>query len=243
MAKKTGRPQKVSKEEKLAIVEQYYVCHAGENSSVLAGHGLYSRLAEFAKTLGYQLAPYDFSRDGDIKNHIAKLCSCTEPAESCEALPVYEPLDITALMNRSQARIRSILQEREMYYRSLHVSAAQAIESRTLLLKKVNRLQTERKAAEEKQQLQESENKNLLRRLNEAEKKVAYLTRIIRKNVEPERAQQFLAGMTSSDEVLRKVHKTVFSSMDSLSKEDRQMKADAADEIDRSSLDSLLSLV
>ena len=111
MAKKTGRPSKITKDEKLAILDRYYITNAAETPAIISNHGIYRKLANFAKSIGYSLEPYDFSRDEDVREHIAKLATPAMEQKESQGILTYVPLDITALMNRSQWAIEEVLQE------------------------------------------------------------------------------------------------------------------------------------
>ena len=242
MNKKMGWPQKVSPEEKMAIVSQYYISCAGETATVIGTHGIYRKLADFAKSRGYELEAYDFSRDDAVRARIAKLTAPTAENSVNAVIPTYVPLDITALMNKSQGRIEETLQERERYFQSLHIAAAQAIESNLHLSQKVHSLQSQLQSSKEDNKNHEEEITELKQQLRSAEKDVAYLKRVIRKDVEPERAQQFLQGLTLQADIIDVVEKTVTSNISTLCEEDRQMREDVGENIDEADLSNLLKL-
>lgn len=243
MQKKMGRPKKVTTEEKIAIINRYYISRSGENAAAFGTHGVYQKLASFAKELGYQLEAYDFSRDETTRAYIAKFANPTTAAVSSPALPTYVPLDIIALFNKSQQNIEATLTDRETYFQTLHMQAAQALESNRLFSEKIRNLQKELESSRENCQMLESKNNDLTHKLRVAETDVAYLKRIIRKDVEPERAQVFLQSLTSRDAVIHAVQKSVMSSIDSLTQEDRRMRKEAEKETDIADLDSLLQLI
>ena len=89
----------------------------------------------------------------------------------------------------------------------------------------------------------ETKNNDLTHKLRVTETDVGYLKRIIRKDVEPERAQVFLQSLTSRDAVIQVTQKSVMSSIDSLTQEDRQMHRDAEKEADIANLNNLLMLI
>ena len=106
--KTLGRPRKISVEEKLAIVTQYYLTH--EES--LRDHGIFSRLSIYAKSLGYSLEARDFSRDPAVRDLLDKLISQLQKKKFYHdekkteiSQPSYIPLDIPALINRDRKTI------------------------------------------------------------------------------------------------------------------------------------------
>ena len=106
MTKKMGRPPKASSDEKIALVNQYYISQSGEDASAIGHHGIYRKLSDFAKTIGFNLEPHDFSRDKVVVAHIIALSSTTsESTTSSQAIPTCEPLDITVLMVNSKNTI------------------------------------------------------------------------------------------------------------------------------------------
>lgn len=243
MQKKMGRPKKITAEEKVALINRYYISHTGENAKAIGSHGIYQKLATFAKELGYQLEAYDFSRDESARAYIAKLSNPTVENVSSSTLPTYIPLDIIALLNKSQQNIEATLKDRETYFQMLHMQAAQALESNRLFAQKIRHLQSELESTREKCHMLETKNDDLTHKLRVAETDVGYLKRVIRKDVEPERAHLFLQSLTSRDAVIQATQKSVMSSIDSLTQEDRQMRRDAEKEADIENLNSLLTLL
>lgn len=243
MAKKTGRPSKITKDEKLAILDRYYITNAAETPAIIGNHGIYRKLADFAKSIGYSLEPYDFSRDEDVRAHIAKLTTPAMEQKESQGILTYVPLDITALMNRSQRAIEEVLQERERYFKALHMGASRTIENNTMLTKRVQYLQAKITAMEKEKCEQEEINNILTERLRNTEKNVAYLKRVIRKDVEPERAYQFFQGLTTQEAVIQTVQKSVMTSLDTLCSEDRKTHAEAEKDVDKLDLRNLLSLI
>ena len=71
-------------------------------------------------------------------------------------------------------------------------------------------------------------------------KSVAYLSRVIRKEVEPERAQRFLEGLSSRDVIVQIVEQSVTSNISKLIADDRKMQAAAQAEIDMLDINNLL---
>lgn len=243
MQKKMGRPKKITEEEKIAIINRYYISRAGENAQVISSHGIYQKLAAFSKELGYRLEAYDFSRDEITRAYITKFANPTVETPSSPTLPTYVPLDIISLLNKSQQNIEATLTDRETYFQKLHMQAAQALESNRLFAQKIRHLQSELESSREEYHLLETKNNELTHKLRIAETDVAYLKRVIRKDVEPERAHLFLQSLTSRDAVIQATQKSVMSSIDSLTQEDRQIRKDAEKEADIANLNSLFQLI
>lgn len=241
--KKTmGRPKKISTEDKVAIVTRYYLTH--EES--LRDHGIYSRLSNYAKSLCYSLEARDFSRDPAVREQINKLVSQTrqkhplqEASKSELPIPSYIPLDIPTLMNRSRNTIADTLAGREQYFQNLHIKAAHAIEDYNTLFKQNHLLQEEVTRLRGEHDLIESEKKALKLELHDAKVKISYLTRIIKKDVESEKAHQFLQSLTTQEKIVETVKKTVYHTVDALCNDDRQMHKDALEEIDKTDLSNL----
>lgn len=123
------------------------------------------------------------------------------------------------------------------------MQAAQALESNRLFAEKIHHLQNELESSREKCHMLETKNNDLTHKLRVTETDVSYLKRVIRKDVEPERAQVFLQSLTSRDAVSQAAQKSVMSSIDSLTQEDRQMRREAEKETGMADLSSLLTLL
>ena len=105
--KKTGRPKKVPTEEIIGIINRYQVEMSDVGFS-FSSHGVYKKLSDYAKSLGFPLEPHDFSRNKDVMAHIKKL-DATSASTHKDTLnvPAFEPLDIPTLMDFSKKRITS----------------------------------------------------------------------------------------------------------------------------------------
>lgn len=240
--KAMGRPKKILTEDKLAIVTRFYLTH----DDSLLKHGIYRKLSDYAQSLGYSLEARDFSRDPAVREQIEKLISQTQkkhplPGASQLELPLpsYIPLDIPTLMNRSRNTIADTLAGRERYFQNLHIKAAHAIEDYNTLFNQNHLLQEEVTRLRGEHDLIESEKKSLKLELHDAKVKISYLTRIIKKDVEPEKAHQFLQSLTTQEKIVETVKKTVYHTVDALCNGDRQMHKDAMEEIDKTDLSNL----
>lgn len=238
MKKKTGRPPKATAEEKISIVNQYYICKTNGNPLEMISHGIYSKLSEFAKEKNFSLEPHDFAKDQTVRDYIRNLAT-QYSEESSTVIPVYEPLDITALMALGRVQIEKTLRDREAYYESLHVRSARAVENYALVVEKCAHLQSELELALKENDAQTEEKNALTMKLREAQKEVGYLRRVIRKDVEPERAQQYLQGLTSREAVVEMARESVMTSIKKLTEEDKKMKLQSLSDEDVMDLNSL----
>ena len=237
--KKMGRPKKVPTEEMLAIVNRYAVEMSDVGPSFSA-HGIYRKLSDYAKSLGYPLEPHDFSRCKEVLAYIKALdVGEKDTGAATLNVPAFEPLDIPTLINSSKKRIEEAMRSRESYFESLHLKASRAIESYITLAKKVEHLQAQVKSLERKNDSLVTDKDSLQAALKQKEVDVAYLTRIIRKNVEPELAQQYFLSLHSEENRKQIVGNAVTSSLLELSREDRQIRAKAEQEVADLSLLSL----
>lgn len=118
-----GRPRKGTLEEKKAIVDHYFVTMCAENASVLQKRGIYKNLADFAQERGYDYAAYHFSRDPVICAYISSLTEAAEKALPLDILPVFVPLDLSLIIERSREEIVEMLRDRDKYYEKLYASA------------------------------------------------------------------------------------------------------------------------
>lgn len=243
MSKPMGRPKKVTSQEKLAIVHRYYIECTEETAESMQAHGIYKKLSEYAKSTGYSLEPHDFSRDEAVRNYIRHLNSIVDQEDTGNVIPTYDPLDIPALMTRSSKEIAAILFKREQYFEQLHKRAARSIEQYALLDQRCAHLQSEVRTLKSRNDALEKENNALEQQLRDSKKDVAYLARVIRKDVEPDRAHQYFQKLTSPDAALEVSRAFVTQSIRSLTREDRQPQSEAADDADKLDLKNLLKLI
>lgn len=229
---KTGRPRKVPTEDMTAIVTRYFV-EMSDTSSSLATHGIYRRLSDYAQSLGYNLAPHDFSRNKAVVAHIKSLdATISNTVTDSLIVPNFEPLDIPTLMNCSKKRIEESIRSRDQYFERLHQKAARAIEHHLVLAKKVEHMQAALQAANDKNNALTAENAVLKKELHAAESDVAYLTRIIRRDIEPERAHQFFQSLTSKEVIETFARNTITHSLTDLTREDRKARSEAERDVD-----------
>jgi len=243
MAQRTGRPTKATSEQKIAIVDQFYITYSDDSSSLLNSHGVYQRLSAYAKSLGHPLEAHDFSRNADVRKHIEQLIAQSASQESeTTVVPAYEPLDIPALMMSSRAHIEQTLHQREDYFLKLHLRASRAIENYALISQQSNKYQAEMATAKNKNTELQAQLSNLTNALIAAQKDVAYLKRVIRNNVEPERAQLFMADLATQSDVVQKVKPYVMSDIRTFMSDDKRTQQEAQAEVDMLDLNNLFSL-
>ena len=234
-----GRPPKATSEQKVAIVDQFYITNPDDSTTLLSSHGVYRRLSEYAKISGYSLEPHDFSRDEKVRSRINQLIESSVTQENTlTAVPTYEPLDITALMMSGKTHIEQILHAREDYYLKLHLKATRAIENYALVNQQANQYKAEMTAEKSKNAELKAHFDDLSSDFLQAKKDVAYLKKIIKNNIEPENAQRFLTELAQSN-VAQKVMPFVTSDLRTLTATDMRFRKEAQAEIDMLDLNSL----
>ena len=240
MTPKTGRPKKATTEEKIAIVNRYYISNTDGSALQIRSHGIFRKLADFSRTCNFPLEPHDFSRDKGVRDYIDHLASTSQrEVQESKAVPAYEPLDITALMTTGRSNIEKTLRDREAYFESLHIRSSRAIENYSLISQKCTRLQAEVETTKSENDALKEENAVLAKKLRDALKDIVYLKRIIRRDVEPDRAQQFFASMTTQEIAVQQAKDSVMNNINILTREDRKMRTEADNEIDMLDLNSL----
>ena len=90
---------------------------------LLQKRGIYKNLADFAQERGYDYAAYHFSRDPVICAYISSLTEAAEKALPLDILPVFVPLDLSLIIERSREEIVEMLRDRDKYYEKLYASA------------------------------------------------------------------------------------------------------------------------
>lgn len=240
MKRRTGRPPKASKDEKIAIVDRFYIENSTDRDSLLGSHGVYRRLSEYAKSLSIPLEAYDFSRDSEVCKHIEKLVrmSAQESSDSSAVL-TYEPLDVVALMMTGQEHIQKTIKERESYFLAIHKKAARAIEQYSLVAQQAAQYKAEVEELRRQKAALQEQVEQMVEELRSTKTDVAYLKRIIRKKVEPDCAQQFLAGLKSNEMVIQNVEPFVMKNMKELTSNDKRLQKEAQEEIDIMDLNNL----
>ena len=240
MEQRTGRPPKATTEQKIAIVNQYFITSTEGDGAELRAHGIFRKLSEYAKTRNCSLEPHDFSRDDAVRRHIERLADTSlQKIRDIAGIPTYEPLDITALLMGGRESIERTLRDREAYFEMLHIRAAKAIENYAMVSQQSAQYREEATTAKKQNEELRGQIDKLTMELRNAMQDVAYLKRVIRKDVEPERAQEFLEGLKSRDDIAEKTSAAVLNTINTLAREDRQMQAEAKEEINLLDLTSL----
>lgn len=195
-----GRPKKESFIRKKGIVERYLVEKCDNNRKMLTEHGIFQRLAEYAQSLGKELKAYDFSNDSEIRAYISALALNEPSVCSSEAgLPVFVPLDLITVKNANPEKQERMLRNREDYYRKIHELASKSLVERELLEKQLQ--DKDRLIQELRTKLAESDSmiQNVKREAKEAQTQNQDLRRLIRRTIEPERADELIQLVTTRE--------------------------------------------
>lgn len=238
MNKKTGRPKKVPTEVKMQIVDLYLVSEGVEDERVMQQHGIYSKLADFAKEKGYVLEPHDFSRDADIKRYLQSLIS-GGIKETHESFPAYEPLDVAYVVSKPRNELGILLNAREEYFQGLYRRAVAVIERFDGLAAR-NRL-LEKEVEQTREQLDEINAQYLQAKtaLRDKTKENEYLRRFIKKELTPERADRFFKSLISQEDALDIAEKSASTPIKELTHEDRKLHREAENAV---SINSVIQL-
>lgn len=226
MHKKMGRPKKVSTELKLQIIDHFLITECAEDGRVVQQHGIYSKLAIFAKGKGYNLEPHDFSRDTKVKAYLQRLAN-TEVSENLEGFPVYEPLDIAYVVNKPRSELSEILKGREVYFQDLYRRAVAAIDrfdsvaaSNRILLEQTEKWKQQAGELTDRYQCIE-------KAFREVEKENEYLRRFIKKELTPERADIFFKSLLTQEQVMDLAIKTATLPIRELTRDDSNLFREA----------------
>lgn len=130
--KPTGRPKKLTFDDKKHIVTLYLLSH-GNDPAMLKTYGINTKLAAFAAQYPqYATAKgYDFSNDEQVQNYIASLAaSLDDQAKEDQLGLAYVPLNyeyVCQLATRGRLDdLRAYLKSREDYFAELYDRAASA---------------------------------------------------------------------------------------------------------------------
>lgn len=226
MNKQIGRPKKATTELKLQLVDHYLVSVGAEDERLLQQHGIYAKLASFAKEKGYMLEAHDFSRDSKVRNHLQSIAGVAE-MDSSDGIPVYEPLDIPYLINKPRTEIESTLKNREAYFQGLYRRAATALK-RYEIIAKSNRLLKEQLGQLQQQYDDLKEQCQSVEKLAREEKKEnEYLRRHIKKELTPERAEAFFKSLSNQETAIQVAVQTATLPMEKLTEDDRKLRREA----------------
>lgn len=188
-----GRKPKISPAEVRDIINRYLVAH-GEETSVLTQHGIYEKLADFARRLNEKYSGvrgYHFYGD-ETKAYISALVADFSTEEKSHKIGcAYTPLDLAAI-NQLARRHRydellTVLRERENYMKELYDKVAQTAAKNDLISSqftiKAEALQEQEatlSALEAEVDRLTAENKEKGREINSLQNEIRSLKRIIR---------------------------------------------------------------
>ena len=194
---KTGRPPKISIEEKKQIITNYFLFEAQGSAERMSAHNIYALLSAYANKKGYSVKPYDFSRDKDVKVIIQSM-EIPRNKES-SIIPAYIPLDIRSLMFKTPSEMEKILNERENYSKNVYARAALALEEFKSLNSQIKSLKdTLEKFTQEVQNLS-CENEIMKEKNVRFEKENKYMKGYIKRTVEPFLAESIITGNIASE--------------------------------------------
>lgn len=197
-----------------------------EDERLLQQHGIYAKLASFAKEKGYMLEAHDFSRDPKVRNHLQSIAGVVE-MDSSNGIPVYEPLDISYLINKPRTEIGCTLKNREEYFLGLYRRAVAALK-RYEIIAKSNRLLKEQLGQLQQQYDDLKKQCQSVEKLARGEKKEnEYLRRYIKKELTPERAEVFFKSLDNQETAIQIAAQTATMPMEKLTEEDRKLRREA----------------
>lgn len=234
-----GRPRKGTLEEKKAIVDHYFVTMCAENAGAMQKRGIYRNLADFAQERGYDYAAHHFSRDPVICAYISSLTEAAEKALPQDILPVFVPLDLSLIIERSRDEIVEMLRDRDKYYEKLYVSANATLQPFRAKVRAYEEVQAELTVQLSKNGQLTEEKNALAEELRHAREEIAYLRSYIKKHVLPELAEAvFLASRTPKTAVLQATP-YVTTSINQQTSEDRSLRVMAKETAQASTYEDL----
>ena len=198
-----GRPRNVEYENLKRIVDDYFLCEAQGDVSLLSKKGRFSQLAKYASNGGLDYKATDFSRCKQLICYLDELTSKYSDVGKSAAMniPGYVPIDVDYFIRPDvpiKERIQYLL-EQDKHYKNLHINAAKALEVYDSQCREIEDLQ--RRLQVEVQKCRDAtfdmhgvnqENKKLL-------SENRYLKRYIREYIEPAVAEAVLTGNFSSN--------------------------------------------
>lgn len=227
---KTGRPTKAPDHEKTAVIDRFFIEIAGTDPKKMQSHNIYSQLESFAWEIGYRtpsgqtLVANDF-RSAAMKKYIGDLASTGEDVSLNGSIPAFQRLDINSLLGKPIVSMKRILTERERYLETTYLKAAKALEKYAAMhntieaqTKEISRLSAEEKRLRSDCEQLEGRNKEL-------KKQVEYLTRTIKRRVEPEMAKAYLDGLPKRGMPTEKLEKMVHTPISALVADDMADRA------------------
>ena len=120
-----GRPRKISVEELKQIVDHYYIAAAGEDPTVMSQHGIFARLADYAKSKGISAEGRDFSRSSIIREYIFSLSMSPDALPTYTGMLPFDAIDIDTLTLLSRTELEKLIIKREDYAKNLYRMAGE----------------------------------------------------------------------------------------------------------------------
>jgi FtsZ-binding cell division protein ZapB len=191
-AKKTGRPTKISIEDKKQIIINYFLYEVQGSAERMSVHNIYALLSSYANKNGYNTRPYDFSRDEEVK----KLIQSMELPHNQDSsiIPAYIPLDIKDLVRKTSEEIIRVLNDREDYCKNMYTRAARALEEFKSLICQIESLKGIQEELTQKVQDLCNSNEEIKVRNIRFAKENKYLKAYIKSTVEPLLAESIITG-------------------------------------------------
>lgn len=189
---KTGRPPKISTEEKKQIIMNYFLFEAQGSAERMSVHNIYAILSAYANKKGYNIKPYDLSRDEQVKKHIK--CLVLTHNQDHSIIPAYIKLDINSLIRKPSEEIAKALIDRENYCMNMHTRTARALEEFKSLNSQINSLKDIQEELTQKAQDLSRTNEVLKEAKIQLEKENKYLKSYIKRRIEPILAEQVISG-------------------------------------------------
>ena len=181
-AVKNGRPLKISLDDKKTIVDWYEAVECNGDPSLLKAHGVYTRIAIFARNCKMlrsipnikDVKDTDFSKDAQIRAYMDQLIEDgAKKEESAITESAYVPLDVEAIVRQSPRAQRNMLTQYNEYNQRVYLQASKAVEEHNRLCQRVESLQSTVNNLM-------AENQSVSSELNAAEKEKAALKHRIR---------------------------------------------------------------
>jgi len=181
-----SRPRKINSEDMIRVVNSFFE-NDGNPSNLK-----YTKLEEYALTLGMSIKAYDFRRDQKVKQHIEELRQSI--AVKGVGAVAYKSMDIDAMLHRNRTRdkLRSCLHEINESWQRVYENAAQITKTNNELLSE-NSLQKQeiKQLITDKNELADNA-ENLKVYINKLTAENRYLKSMLKKYLYPAVANEIL---------------------------------------------------
>ena len=234
-----GRPRKGNLEEKKSIVDRYFITRCAENAAALKKRGVYKSLAEFAKAQGYDYEAYHFSRDSEICAYIDTYADVEEKTLQQDIIPVFVPMDLSLIIERSRDEIVEILRDRDKYYETLYASANATLQPFRLKVREYEEAQAELNKQLSKNEQLTKEKIALTDELSRAKEEIAYLRSFIKKRVLPEQAEAVFQASRDPKTAVQQAAPYVTYSISRQTSEDQALRIAAKEKVRNLDYESL----